>query len=89
MGCRQCLPLSVVQLKGKHWRKPHCCNGVVHTCGLILFFLSSNAESFYKHDFLGKMVLMIEGVLLIGDNMYFDFLHFGVFQVQDIRRKIT
>ena len=22
MGCRQCLPLSVVQLKGKHCRKP-------------------------------------------------------------------
>ena len=29
MGCRQCLPLSVVQLKGKHCRKPHCRNGVV------------------------------------------------------------
>ena len=29
MGCRQCLPLSVVQLKGKHCRKLHCCNGVV------------------------------------------------------------
>ena len=28
--CRQCLPLSVVQLKGKHCRKPHCRNGVVH-----------------------------------------------------------
>ena len=33
MGCRQCLPLSVVQLKGKHCRKPHCCNGVVDTFG--------------------------------------------------------
>ena len=30
-GCRQCLPLSVVELKGKHCRKPHCCNGVVDT----------------------------------------------------------
>ena len=29
MGCRQCLPLSVVQLKGKHCRKPHCHNRVV------------------------------------------------------------
>ena len=29
MGCRQCLPLSVVQLKGKHCRKLHCRNGVV------------------------------------------------------------
>ena len=33
MGCRQCLSLSVVQLKGKHCRKPHCCNGVVDTFG--------------------------------------------------------
>ena len=31
MGCRQCLPLSVVQLKGKHCPKPHCRNGVVDT----------------------------------------------------------
>ena len=29
MGCRQSLLLSVVQLKGKHCRKPHCGNGVV------------------------------------------------------------
>ena len=33
MGCRQCLPLSVVQLKGKHCRRPHCRNGVVDTFG--------------------------------------------------------
>ena len=31
MGCEQCLPISVVQLKGKHCRKPHCRNGVVDT----------------------------------------------------------
>ena len=31
MGCQQCLPLSVVQLKGKHCRKPHCHNEVVDT----------------------------------------------------------
>ena len=31
MGCWQCLPLSVVQLKGKHCRKPHCFNGIVDT----------------------------------------------------------
>ncbi len=30
-GCRQCLPLSVFQLKGKYCRKPHCPNGVVDT----------------------------------------------------------
>ena len=29
MGWRQCLPLSVVQLKGKHCQKPNCRNGVV------------------------------------------------------------
>ena len=33
MGCRQCLPCSVVQLKGKHCRKSHCRNGVVDTFG--------------------------------------------------------
>ena len=31
MGCRQCLSLSVVQLKGKYWEKPHCGNRVVDT----------------------------------------------------------
>ena len=31
MGCWQCLPLSVVQLKGKYCRKPPCHNGVVDT----------------------------------------------------------
>ena len=33
MGCQQCLLLSVVQQKGKHYRKPHCRNGVVDTFG--------------------------------------------------------
>ena len=33
MGCQLCLPLSVVQLKGKHCRKLHCRNGVVDTFG--------------------------------------------------------
>ena len=31
MGYWQCLTLSVVHLKGKHCRKPHCRNGVVNT----------------------------------------------------------
>ena len=31
MGCRQCLPLSVFQLKGKNCRKPHCRNGIIDT----------------------------------------------------------
>ena len=33
MGCRQCLPLSVVQLKSKHCQKPHCRNGDVDMFG--------------------------------------------------------
>ena len=33
----QCLPLTVVQLKGKHCRKPHCHNGVVDMFGPCLF----------------------------------------------------
>ena len=33
MGCRQYLPLSGVQLKGKHCQKTHCRNGVVDTFG--------------------------------------------------------
>ena len=37
MGCRQCLPLSNVQLKGKHCRKPHCHNGVVDKFGLFIY----------------------------------------------------
>ena len=31
MGCQQCLPFSVVQLKGKYCWNPHCPNGVVDT----------------------------------------------------------
>ena len=37
MGCRQCLPLSVVQLKGKHCQKPHCRNGIVDSSSLVYF----------------------------------------------------
>ena len=32
----QCLPRSVVQLKGKHFRKPHCHNGIVDMFGLSI-----------------------------------------------------
>ena len=37
MGCRQCLPLSVVQLKGKHCQKLHCHNGIVDMFRKFLF----------------------------------------------------
>ena len=37
MGCRQCLPLRVVQLKSKQCRKPHYCNGVADTFWLGIY----------------------------------------------------
>jgi hypothetical protein len=50
MGCQQCLPLSVVQLKGKHCRKPHCRNGVVDTLGQCSMNLSNqNAYSWLQY----------------------------------------
>ena len=49
MGCQQCLPPSVVQLKGKHCRKPHCRNGVVDTFRL---WLSSNKSLYYLPIYL-------------------------------------
>ena len=39
MDCRQCLPLIVVQQKGKYCRKPHSHNGVVDTFGHTYFIL--------------------------------------------------
>ena len=34
MTCRQCLPFSLVKLKGKYCQKNHCCNGFVYKFGL-------------------------------------------------------
>ena len=48
MGCRQCLPLSVVQLKGKHCRKPHCRNGVVDTFGHSTFVCLGSSKNWTK-----------------------------------------
>ena len=45
IGCWQCLPHSVVQLKGKHCRKSHCCNGVVDTFGQCIGVLNVNFNS--------------------------------------------
>ena len=36
MGYWQCLSLSVVQLKGKHWQNPHCRNWVVIRSGIVV-----------------------------------------------------
>jgi hypothetical protein len=49
MGCRQCLPLTIVQLNDKHCRKPHCRNWVVDTFRLRLELISELAFPF---DFL-------------------------------------
>ena len=53
MGCRQCLPLSVVQLKGKHCRKLHCHNGVVDTFGpsLLIFEYEARQPSYFSFLF--------------------------------------
>ena len=53
MGCWQCLPISVVQLKGKRCRKPHCCNGVVDTSGPIL--LNPETEHWGPHLLQSKV----------------------------------
>ena len=56
MGCRQCLSLSVVQLKGKHCRKPNCHNGVVDIDQTYMFGLRSLAIStstYHRLLFLG------------------------------------
>ena len=42
---RQCLPLSVVHLKGKHCRKPHCCIGVVDTFAVVWTIFSKNVDN--------------------------------------------
>ena len=57
MGCRQCLPLSVVQLKGKHCRKPHCRNGVVDTFG--------HATKFGMRPVFGRYLQVYVEILLV------------------------
>ena len=37
ISCQQCLPFSVVQLKGKHCWKPHCRNWVVDAFWLYVY----------------------------------------------------
>ena len=56
MGCRQCLPLSVEQLKGKHCQKPHCRNGscryvrVVSYCCVCISFVHDLYDMKYIHN---------------------------------------
>ena len=61
MGYWQCLPLSVVQLKGKHCRKPHCPNGVADTFGLWYpqFFQKMNEKiQLNYYDISGRIVFV-------------------------------
>ena len=51
MGCRQCLFLSVVQLKGKHCGTPHCRNKVVDTFGHCTLYASSKDLKGRYHDY--------------------------------------
>ena len=54
-GCWQCLPLSVVQLKVKHRRKPHCRNAVVDMFGQYFLCYKQTKLNIYsfghKHSF--------------------------------------
>ena len=67
MGCQQCLPLSVVKLKGKHCQKPHCRNGVVgtfgHTMNDILMLFN-----------IGGLAVIYMGVLQFLGNQYQEIL---------------
>ena len=49
-GCKQCLSLSVVQMKGKHCWKPHCPNGVVDTFGHRNKFRIWNTDLWQEMD---------------------------------------
>jgi hypothetical protein len=71
MGFRQCLPLTVVQLKDKHCRKPHCRNGAVDTFGLgvvcvycVLFVsvycLQKGPSIYFTFDLKGNSALVTQ-----------------------------
>ena len=63
MGCRQCLFLNVVQLKGKHCPKPHCRNGVVDMFRHRLFSKIKDAQ---YNRFLGLKILVFSDYFLVG-----------------------
>ena len=69
MGCRQCLPLSVVQLKGKHCRKPRCRNGVVDMFRLCPILLTKVQNRFVQSE--DKLhILLIYGIKQIDCCVY-------------------
>ena len=70
LGCQQCLPLSVVQLKVKHCRKPYCRNGVVDTFRLTLLLHSkvNNINSLHWLKFLAIEWISDDGNFGPGSN---------------------
>ena len=52
MGCQQCLSLSVVQLKDKHCRKPHCRNGALDMLGMGRYKCQICTDSFCVADII-------------------------------------
>ena len=62
MGCQQCLPLSVVQLKGEHCPKPHCHNRVVGTFRLSLksWHFEASADIMTKFKLKALHIIRIE-----------------------------
>jgi hypothetical protein len=62
MGCRQCLPLSVVQLKGKHCRKPHWRNGVVDTLGHYILCYKQTKSRRLKSLLLPLVVQLLTNI---------------------------
>ena len=63
MGFGQCLPLSVVQLKGKHCQKPHCRNGVVDA--FRPYEIKPTFSVKIESDFCKKQQTKVTGQLLV------------------------
>ena len=61
MGCQQRLPLCVVQLKGKHYRKPHCHSGIVGTFELRMSEYTNLYSQFSKHNNVGLVREIYQG----------------------------
>ena len=58
MGCWQCLPLGVVQLKGEHCTKPHCHNDVVDTFGHSKSILAGEIYTSKKFKSVAPTLIM-------------------------------
>ena len=80
IGCRQCLPISIVQMNGKHCRKPHCRNGVVNT-----FLLYSHGKR--GNEDLNFILLTTLKLLFLHPKLSYGYgilTWWGVFQLKSI-----